>query len=653
MPESHSNGDKSCSACATDIFAEKKPLWKQTEIITITVAAAIFAIGVYLDAGLHEPALGQIAFLAVTFTAGYAIIKKGFLGVIRKHRLDMNLLITIAAAGAFAIGHGEEGAAVMVLFYVAEFLEDYAGDRAQQEVGALLKLAPETAVVLRDGREVVIHAHEVAVGEEVVVKPGEKIPLDGTVVRGLSSVNQAPLTGESVPVVKAVGDAIFAGTINEEGFLELRVSKKSDETTLSRIVQLVSEAQRKKTPTEAFIDRFSHYYTPIVIALAALVTVLPPLLFGLPLDEWFYKGLVLLVISCPCAMAISTPVSMVSGLTAAARRGILIKGGDVLEKLKDAKVVIFDKTGTLTEGRLTVTDVISLNGTTEREVMQIAASLSAKSTHPVAEAIVRKANEDDVAPVAVTEFKSIAGKGLMGRLKGADFYAGNRSLSNDINSRCHADVFGRLENEGKTLVVVGTATNVSGVIGLKDRLRDTSAATLRALASRGINTVMLTGDNERAAAAIASELALNECYAELLPEDKVRHVEELAKAYTHVVMVGDGVNDAPAMARAHVGIAMGAAGSDVAIETADIALMEDDLTKVTYLLDLSKKTMAVVRENVIASILIKGSFVLLTFPGVITLWLAVGVGDMGLSLAVILNALRIGRGQQRPSKPPP
>lgn len=645
MLENHDHSEESCSACATDIFEEKEPLWKQKEVVVIGVAAAIFLVGLYFELELQQHIVAQIAFLAATLIAGYPIIKKGLLRLVQQHRLDMNLLITIAAAGAFAIGHGEEGAAVMLLFFVAEFLEDYAGDRARQEVGSLLRLAPETAVLLRDGREFVVHVHEVGVGEEVAVRPGEKIPLDGIVVSGLSSVNQAPLTGESVPVVKTVGDAVFAGTINEDGYLEIRVTKRSDETTLSRIVQLVDGAQRKKTPTEAFIDRFSHYYTPTVIMLAALVTVLPPLLFGLPLDEWFYKGLVLLVISCPCAMAISTPVSMVSGLTAAAKRGILIKGGDVIEKLKDTKVVIFDKTGTLTEGRPTVTDVIGLNGTTEREVVQIAASLGIKSTHPVSEAIAQKATDTNVTLVPVTEFKSVPGKGLTGRLNGAEFYAGTRSLSNDSNSWSHNDVFDRLENEGKTLVVVGTATHVSGVIGLKDRLRDKSAATVRALASRGIKTVMLTGDNERAAAAIASELALNEYYAELLPGDKVRHVEELTRAYKGVVMVGDGVNDAPAMAHANVGIAMGGVGSDVAIETADVALMEDDLTKVTSLIDLSTKTMAIVRQNVIASILVKGSFMLLTFPGVITLWLAVGVGDMGLSLAVILNALRIGRKQ--------
>ena len=641
MPENHVS-EESCSACATDIFEEKEPFWKQKEVIIISVAAAIFLIGVYLEAGLSQHVLAQIAFLAATVIAGYSIIKKGLLGVIRKHRLDMNLLMTIAAAGAFAIGHGEEGAAVMLLFFIAEFLEDYAGDRARQEVGSLLRLAPETAVVVREGREIAVHAHEVEVGEVVVVKPGEKVPLDGVITSGISSLNQAALTGESAPVVKTVGDTAFAGTICEDGYLEVRVTKRSDETILSRIVQLVDEAQRKKTPTEAFIDRFSRYYTPIVITLAALTVLLPVLLLGLPFSEWFYRGLVLLVISCPCAMAISTPVSMVSGLTAAARRGILIKGGDVIEELKDVKVIIFDKTGTLTEGRLAVTDVIGLNGATEGEVVKIAASLGVKSTHPASQAIAKKADDEKVVLAPITDFKSIAGKGITGRLNGADFYVGSRSLLSGVNSRLPLDVVDRLESEGKTLMLVGTDTHIIGVIGLKDRIRDASAGTLQALTARGIKTVMLTGDNDRAAAAIANELQLSEYYAGLLPEDKVRHVAELATAYKHVAMVGDGVNDAPAMARANVGIAMGAAGSDVAIETADIALMYDDLSKVTYLIDLSKKTMSVVRENVIVSILVKGSFAVLALPGIITLWLAVGIGDMGLSLAVILNALRIG-----------
>lgn len=642
MPENHSHSEESCSVCTTDIFAEKEPLWKQKDIAIISVAAAIFLISVYLDFGISQHVLAQIAYLAAALIAGYSIIRNAFVGIVQKHRFNMSLLITIAAAGAFAIGHGEEGAVVMLLFFIAEFLEDYAGDRARQEVGSLLRLAPETAVVVREGHESVVHAHEVGVGEIVAVKPGEKVPLDGVIVNGTSSINQAALTGESVPVTKTIGDTAFAGTISEDGYLELRVTKRSDETTLSRIAQLIDEAQRKKTPTEAFIDRFSYYYTPIVITLAALVVLVPVLVLGQPLSMWFYRGLVLLVISCPCAMAISTPVSMVSGLTAAARRGILIKGGDVIEQLKDVKAIIFDKTGTLTEGRLAVTDVITLNGATELEIVQIAASLGARSIHPAAQAITKKADEDKVVLLPITDFKSIAGKGMTGDFNGSHFYVGSRGFLSGVNSGVPHDVVDHLESEGKTLILVGTDSRIIGVIGLKDRIRDASAGTLQALTAHGIKTIMLTGDNDRAAAAITSELPLDECYAELLPEDKVRHVEELATAYKHVAMIGDGVNDAPAMARAQVGIAMGAAGSDVAIETADITLMHDDLLQVPYLIDLSKKTMSVVRENLTAAILIKATFAVLAFPGIITLWLAVGVGDMGLSLAVILNALRIG-----------
>ncbi|MGZ4901428.1 MAG: heavy metal translocating P-type ATPase [Halobacteriota archaeon] len=647
MPENHNHADESCSVCRTDFFAEKEPLWKQKDVAIIGVASAIFLIGAYVDFGLSQHDLAQLAYLAAALVAGYSIIKNGVAGIVQKHRLNIDLLITIAAAGAFAIGHGEEGATVMLLFFVAEFLEDYASDRARQEIGSLLRLAPEMAVVVRDGQEVVVHAHEVDVGETVAVKPGEKVPLDGVIISGTSSINQAALTGESVPVAKTVGDTAFAGTISEDGYLEVRVTKRSDETTLSHIVQLVDEAQRKKTPTEAFIDRFSYYYTPVVIILAALVVVVPVLLFGLPFSEWFYRALVLLVISCPCAMAISTPVSMISGLTAAAGRGILIKGGDVVEELQDVRAVIFDKTGTLTEGRPAVTDVISTNGATERELVQIAASLGAKSTHPASQAIAKKAVEDKITLLPVSDVQSVPGKGMTGHLNGDTFYVGSRSFLSGVNSGVPHDVVDQLENAGKTLVLVGTDSHIVGVIGLKDRIRDSSAGTLQALAAQGIKTVMLTGDNDRAAAAITSELPLDECYAELLPEDKVRHVEELATTYKHVAMIGDGVNDAPAMARAQVGIAMGAAGSDVAIETADIALMHDDLSQVPYLISLSKKTMSVVKENVTASILVKGSFAALALLGLITLWLAVGIGDMGLSLAVILNALRIGSRRRR------
>ncbi len=431
MHENHGEPDEVCVACRTDIFEERGPLWKQREILVISGASVLFLLGVYYAVALNMPTAAEIAYLAAALVPGYFIIKNGILALVRKHRFDMNLLITVATVGAFAIGHGEEGASVMLLFFLAESLEEYAGNRARRSIGALLKLTPETAIVRRAERETTVHAHEVELGETVIVKPGERVPLDGVVTAGASSVNQAPITGESISVTKTAGDTVFAGSINEEGYLELRVTRKSDETTLSRIIQLAEQAQRKKTPTEAFIDRFSRYYTPSVIILAVLVATLPVLLLGLPFSDWFYKSLVLLVIACPCAMAISTPVSMISGLTLAAKEGILIKGGDVIEKLRDTKVAVFDKTGTITEGRPSVTDIVSVNGASEQEIVQIAASLEAMSTHPVALAITTRARENNTPLMPLTEFRTLPGKGLEGRWNGSRLYAGNATFFDD------------------------------------------------------------------------------------------------------------------------------------------------------------------------------------------------------------------------------
>ncbi len=634
--------DKSCSACATDIFEEKGPFWKQRSILIIITAGILFAIGLYLEFLTEQRLLAQILFLAVVLVSGHNIIKKG-LHSVRRKRLDMNFLMSVAAFGAFLIGHGEEGAAVIFLFFIAEFLEDYAAERAKKSVASLLKLAPEMATIRKNGKEVKVHVHEVKVGDILIVKPGDRIPLDGIVTKGASSVNQAPVTGESMPVPKVRGSNVFAGTINEEGYLEVKVTKKSNETTLSKIVKIVEEAQRKKSKTEAFIDKFARYYTPSVVILAFLVMTVPTLVFGLEFSEWFYRALVLLVVSCPCALAISTPVSMVSGLTSAARNGVLIKGGSYLEEIKNTKVIVFDKTGTLTEGDPEVTDIVALNKYSEKDVLQIAASLEVKSKHPLAEAIIEKAKKENVKLVNIQNFKSVAGKGLKGKIKGKMFYVGNKSFFKETGIKFSDKLLENFEKEGKTAVLIGNQNHVIGIISLMDRIRKDSYSVIKTLKDKGIKTIMLTGDNDKVAKAIAKKLKIDEYYSELLPEDKVKVIDELLKKHEHVVMIGDGVNDAPALAKAHVGIAMGAIGSDVAIETSDIALMHDDLTKVNYLIDLSKKTMSVVKQNVSASILIKGSFAILAFPGIVTLWLAVAVGDMGLSLAVILNALRIGR----------
>ena len=610
------------------------------EIALMTLSGILLSIGLVSEFILGWELPADLLFLATAILSGYEIAREGLSSLIFRRRLSINFLIMVAAVGSFLIGHGEEGAAVLFLFNIAEYLEGYAAVRARRSIEALMELAPEVATVKRGGVEVEVPVQDVNVGDIVVVRPGGKIPLDGEVVRGVSSVNQAPITGESVPVTKQVGDEVYAGTINNEGFLEIRVTKRSGESILSKIVRLVEEAQKMKSPTEKFIDKFARYYTPSVILLAMGVATIPPFGFNLPFHEWLYKALVLLVVSCPCALAISTPVAMVSAITSAARNGVLIKGSVYVEETSKIRVFAFDKTGTLTEGRLEVTDVIAL-GCPREEALAKAASLEALSEHPIARAIVERARGEGVTLEDVDDFRAIAGRGVEGKIDGQVYYVGSRRLFSGLSADFPEEEAQRLEKEGKTVVFVGDEVKVIGVIAVMDKMRDTAITTMAELRRRGIRTVMITGDNERTAKAIADKIGIAEYQAELLPEDKVSIVEELLERHGRVAMVGDGVNDAPALARATVGIAMGAIGSDVSLETSDIALMQDDLSKIPYLIELSGKTLGIVKENIIASILVKGSFAVLAFPGLVTLWLAVAVGDMGLSLAVILNSMRL------------
>jgi len=633
MHESHD--EEECHTCGLEDFHS---LWRSKRVAIMALSGTLLTIGLVFEFVLKWRLPAEVLFLAAAAISGYELAREGVSSLIFRKRLSIDFLIMLAAVGSFFIGHGEEGATVIFLFSVAEFLEGYTAVRARRSIEALMELAPEVATVRRDGEETKVPVQEVNLGEIVVVRPGEKIPLDGEVVGGVSSVNQAPITGESMPVAKQVGDEVYAGTINNEGFLEVAVTRRSDETMLSKIVRLVEEAQRMKSPTEKFIDKFSRYYTPSVILLAMGVATVPTLVFGLPFNQWLYKALVLLVVSCPCALAISTPVAMVSGMTSAAKNGVLIKGSVYVEAISKIRVFAFDKTGTLTEGKLEVTDVVGL-GRSRDEVLLKAASLEALSEHPLAKAIVAAAK--GMKLMAVEDFRAIAGKGVTCKIEGESYYVGSRRLFEELSLGAPEEQAWNLEDEGKTVVFVGTGEKVIGMIAVMDKIRDTTIATITELERRGTKTVMITGDNERTAKAIAEKIGITEYHAELLPENKVNIVEELSEKYGRVAMVGDGVNDAPALARASVGIAMGAIGSDVSLETADIALMQDDLSKLPYLIELSKKTLKIVKENVFASIIIKGSLGALVFPGLVTLWLAVAVGDMGLALAVILNAMRL------------
>jgi len=630
MPHSHEKEGNS-----THIHEHSEGSWAPLAASGLTMVAGI-ALRL-----LYGPILiSNLLLLATMILSGYKIAELGLRSLFRKY-ISINLLITVAAIGALAIGHIEEGAAVLLLFNIAERLEDYAADRARHSIEALMELKPEVATVRRDGEEALVPIEEVWPGEIFVVRPGDRIPLDGVVVEGASSVNQAAITGESAPIYRELGQEVYAGTINNDGFLAVRVTKIMEETLLAKILQMIEEAEEHRSPTEAFVDKFAKWYTPSVIFLALIVATVPPLLLRQPLTEWIYRSLVMLVVACPCALAISTPVAMVSAIASAGRNGVLVKGSNYVEQVSKVKVIAFDKTGTLTRGQLGVVDIITQD-LPEREVLRRAVALEAKAEHPIARAILERAKEMGVEVEETTDFKAYVGRGVEACLDEKTCCIGNLRLFEELKIAPMDGVVERLEAEGKTVVLVSEDDCTIGAIALMDEVREGVEETISQLKDKGIRVEMLTGDNEVTARAIAERLGLDGYRAHLLPEEKVQAIEKLKAEYGVVAMVGDGVNDAPALAAADVGIAMGAIGSDVALETADIALMEDEVHRVDYLVRLSRATMGRIRENIAASILVKLGVALLTFPGLITLWIAVAVGDMGLSLSVILNSLRLG-----------
>ncbi|GCF12704.1 cadmium-transporting ATPase [Haloarcula mannanilytica] len=619
----------------------------------------------------------DILFLIAVATGGQEILRGGYYSL-RNRNLDIDLLMSIAILGALtaSLAFGEalyfEAATLAFLFSVAELLERYSMDRARNSLEELMDLSPDEATVKRDGAEQVLPVDDVQVGDVVVIRPGEKIPMDGEVIDGTSAVNQAPITGESVPVDKTEGDEVYAGTINEEGYLEVQVTAAASDNTLSRIVQMVEDAQSNKTEREQFVERFSSYYTPVVVAFAVLVTLASPAVLGVAWSTAVVHGLTLLVLACPCAFVISTPVSVVSGITSAAKNGVLIKGGNHLEAMGAVDVVAFDKTGTLTKGELTVTDVLPLNGNTEEEVLQCARGLEQRSEHPIGEAIVAEAGAAGVESADIDDFESITGKGVRADLDGTPHYAGKPGLFDDLGfdlSHVHAttdggvvtqtaqqlcernncldllaDTVPELQAEGKTVILVGTDEEIEGVIAVADEVRPEAKAAVARLRELGVErTVMLTGDNERTAGAIAREVGVDDYRAELLPDEKVAAIDSLVEDYDGVAMVGDGINDAPALASATVGVAMGAAGTDTALETADIALMSDDLSKLPYLYELANDANGVIRQNIWASLAVKAGLAVAVPFGLVPIWAAVLAGDAGMTTAVTGNAMRLSR----------
>lgn len=596
-------------------------------------------------AGVQEWAIIALALLAI-LSGGLPTYKKGWVAL-KNGNLNINALMSIAVTGAVAIGHWPEAAMVTFLFALAELIEAKSLDRARNAIRGLMELAPETATVRQqDGSWVDMHAKEVPLGAVVRLRPGERIALDGVVTSGRSAVNQAPITGESLPVDKAEGDTVFAGTINETGSFEYRVTAEASHSTLSRIIHAVESAQGSRAPTQRFVDQFAKIYTPSIFAIALLVAILPPLLNGGSWLDWIYKALVLLVIACPCALVISTPVTIVSGLAAAARKGILIKGGVYLEEGHQLTTLALDKTGTITHGKPAQTDFIALTGDDVTQIHTLAASLAGRSDHPVSLAIARAANESGIVLLDVDDFAAILGRGVKGSIDGHTYQLGNHQLIEDLGL-CSADIEAKLmplERQGKTAVLLANQTGVLGIFAVADTVRDTSRQAIAELHSLGVKTLMLTGDNAHTAEAIASEVGIDEARGNQLPENKLTTIEQLLKDGNggKIGMVGDGINDAPALARADIGFAMGAAGTDTAIETADVALMDDDLRKIPAFVRLSRDTAAILKQNIALALGIKLVFFMLTFIGMATMWMAV-FADMGASLIVVANGLRLLR----------
>ena len=622
---------------------KRKSYWQKSYKTFLTILSGITLVsGLLLTSMKIEGGLPIALFLVTMLSGGFFVAKSGFYGL-KARTLDMNFLMTISAVGAAAIGQWPEAASVVFLFSLGNTMQAYAMDKTRKSIKDLMNITPKEATILRNGLAEIIEVKNIMVGDIVLVKPGERIAVDGLVVIGESTVNQAPITGESMPISKKQGDEVFAGTINHRGRLEVKATKPFSDTTIARIIHLVEEAQSEKAPSQQFVDVFARYYTPLVVLGAILITLIPPLIFNQDFLPWFKKALILLVISCPCALVISTPVAIVSAIGNAAKNGVLIKGGAHLEAIGSIKAVAFDKTGTLTAGRPVVTDIINYE-LDKSSLLSIAASIEGKSEHPIASAVVASAREKGLKTFDVSSFETLTGMGVRAVVAGEEYVIGSRTLiaQNKIIVSDTAEIkLAELQNEGKSVMLVAGKGRLIGILAVEDALKGNSSIAIERLKKIISGVIMLTGDNNKTAAAIAERLGID-YEADLLPQDKLQVVKKLQQRFGPVAMVGDGINDAPALAAANIGIAMGAVGTDIALETADIALMNDDLEKIPFIIKLGSKTLITIKENIIFSMVVKGAFILLTFMGLSNLWMAV-FADTGAALIVILNGMRLLR----------
>ncbi|EAE2406077.1 heavy metal translocating P-type ATPase [Listeria monocytogenes] len=612
--------------------------------------ALIISLGFILVAVISQLSLGEdhlltkALYILAIIIGGFDLFKEGFSDLI-KLDFSMESLMTIAIIGAAFIGEWAEGSIVVILFAISEALERFSMDKARQSIRSLMDIAPKEALIRRNNVEQLVSVDKIDIDDIMIIKPGQKIAMDELVINGHSSVNQAAITGESVPVEKQLDDEVFAGTLNEEGVLEVKVTKKVTDTTIAKIIHLVEEAQGERAPAQAFVDKFAKYYTPFIIIMALLIVVVPPLFFGGDWNKWLYQGLSILVVGCPCSLVISTPVSIVSAIGNAAKNGVLVKGGVYLEEIGHLRAIAFDKTGTLTKGKPVVTDFIATSSETDINYLSIISSLESLSQHPLASAILNEADKTNVdyKSIQIEDFQSITGKGLTGIHQNIRYYIGSPKLfsASVIEETAVKVQYRQFQEQGKTAMYFGTDEQILGVIAVADEVRDSSAAVISELHKLSIeHTIMLTGDNTKTAESIGKQLGVTEIKGDLMPQEKLDSIKALRTTYNKVAMVGDGINDAPALAASTVGIAMGGAGTDTALETADVALMGDDLQKLPFIVRLSRQTLKVIKQNITFSLGIKLLALLLVIPGWLTLWIAI-VADMGATLLVTLNGLRL------------
>ena len=612
--------------------------------------ALIISLGFILVAVISQLSLGEdhlltkALYILAIIIGGFDLFKEGFSDLI-KLDFSMESLMTIAIIGAAFIGEWAEGSIVVILFAISEALERFSMDKARQSIRSLMDIAPKEALIRRNNVEQLVSVDKIDIDDIMIIKPGQKIAMDGLVINGHSSVNQAAITGESVPVEKQLDDEVFAGTLNEEGVLEVKVTKKVTDTTIAKIIHLVEEAQGERAPAQAFVDKFAKYYTPFIIIMALLIVVVPPLFFGGDWNKWLYQGLSILVVGCPCSLVISTPVSIVSAIGNAAKNGVLVKGGVYLEEIGHLRAIAFDKTGTLTKGKPVVTDFIATSSETDINYLSIISSLESLSQHPLSSAILNEADKTNVdyKSIQIEDFQSITGKGLTGIHQNIRYYIGSPKLfsASVIEETAVKVQYRQFQEQGKTAMYFGTDEQILGVIAVADEVRDSSAAVISELHKLSIeHTIMLTGDNTKTAESIGKQLGVTEIKGDLMPQEKLDSIKALRTTYNKVAMVGDGINDAPALAASTVGIAMGGAGTDTALETADVALMGDDLQKLPFIVRLSRQTLKVIKQNITFSLGIKLLALLLVIPGWLTLWIAI-VADMGATLLVTLNGLRL------------